>query len=209
MEKRVWCLAVVVAVSGCGTPKGMYAALTEESLKARTLEEAVKASRPRRIKVGRELKLKLEKSDDILLTSEGAPPDLYYVSYYRLYSFMAVAGTDYTITVRSFCDCLGFQKLVAVPEAYVVDREGRLVSGVLHPVNQDGSKGELVGTWGFAAEKNDKYFLVLAANNVDPGRWVGEVKGYLYNQRSYSTQEMTMPLQSSTTGFMALEIKEL
>lgn len=207
MEKLVWCLAVVVAVSGCVTPSGRYAALKEESLKARTLEEAVKASAPSKASVGQEIKLNLEKSDDILLTSDGDSPDLYYVSYYRLYSFEVIAGQHYTLTVKSFCDCLGFQKLFAVPAAYVVDGEGRPVSRVLHPVQQvmgdpDYSQvgtAELIGNWEFTAEKNGQYLLVLAANNSDPGQLVGEV--YLKDKK------LTFSLQSSTTGSMTFQIR--
>jgi hypothetical protein len=208
MEKLVWCLAVVVAVSGCVTPRARYAALKEESLKARTLEEAVKASPPSKVSVGQEIKLDLEKSDDILLTSDGPSPYSYYVSYYRLYSFEVVAGQRYTLTVKSSA-FLGFLNSFAVPEAYVVDGEGRLVSQVLRSVQVvesgrnflGGFTVELVGNWWFAAEKNGQYFLVLAANNSDPGRPVGEVEVYSKDRK------VKIPLQSSTTGPMTFEIK--
>ncbi|HYH96680.1 hypothetical protein [Hyalangium sp.] len=206
MKKLVWCLAVVVAVSGCVTPGQRYAALKEESLKARTLEEAVKASPLRKVRVGREIKTNLNKPDDILLTSDGASSDSYYVSYYQLYAFAVVAGKSYTLTVKSFCDCLGFQKLMPVPEAYVVDGEGRLISRVLQPVHQEGFNGGLEGTWGFTAEENGQYFLVLAANNSDPGQVVGEVVGFVYNPISKTSNELKLPLQSSTTGSMTFEI---
>jgi hypothetical protein len=209
MEKLVWCLAVVVAVSGCMTPRQRYSALKEESLKARTLEEAVKASPLRRARVGREIKLNLGKPDEILLTSDGASPDSYYVSYYQLYSFDVVAGKQYTLTVKSSCDWLGVQKLVAVPEAYVVDGEGRLISRVLQPVHQEGYNGGLVGAWGFTAEENGQYFLVLAADNSDPGQVVGVVEGYMYNQYTQTSQTITLPMQSNTTGSMAFEINAI
>jgi len=103
--------------------------------------------------------------------------------------------------------------LVAVPEAYVVDGEGRLVSQVLQPVQLDkggdsfwGAIG-LVGTWAFTAEKNSQYFLVLAANNSDPGEWVSVLEVDWYNPASKTMQKLPLPLQSSTTGSMVFEIK--
>jgi hypothetical protein len=216
MGKLVWCLAVVVAVSGCVTPRARYESLKEESLKARTLEEAVKASPPDKATVGREIKLELEKSDNILLTSDDSSSYSYYVSYYRLYSFEVVAGKRYTLTVKSACDCIGFQKLVAIPDAYVVNGEGKLVSRVHKPVQQEkngniwsGFTIELVGTWEFTAEENGQYFLVLAANNSDPGQWVGLVEMDWYNPASKTMDKITLPLQSSTTGPMAFQINAI
>jgi hypothetical protein len=206
MGKLVWCLAVVVTVSGCVTPRMRYAALKEESLKARTLEEAVKVSPPSKAAVGQEIELELEKSDDILLTSDEASPHLYYLSYYRLYSFEVIAGKRYTVTVKSSCNCFGFQKLAPVPEAYVADGEGRLVSRVLQPVQQKEVNGMLEGTWGFTAEGNGQYFLVLAANNSDPGEWVGLLKASPYIHALKGSITIVVPLQSSTTGPMSFVI---
>ncbi|HEX8703398.1 MAG TPA: hypothetical protein VF815_31470 [Myxococcaceae bacterium] len=201
MERLLWCLAVVVAVSGCVTPRQRYAALAEESLKARTLEEAFKAPRLFRVKVGREIKLSLDKEDDLLLTSDEASSHSYYVSYYRTYAFEAVAGQSYTLTVKSGCDCLGFQKLTPVPDVYVVNDEGTLVSRLLQPPRQEEINGELVGKWEFAAEKTGPYFLVLAVDNSDPGRIVGTVVAY-----DPHIGKIELPLQASIAGSMAFQI---
>jgi hypothetical protein len=206
MKHLALCLALAAVVSGCVTPSGQYAAIQEVSSKARTLQEAIQEYRSIEAKVGQKVKLELAKSDDILL-AEG------YLSYYRVFSFDVVGGRGYKLAVISSCDCLGFHKLVALPVVYVVDSEGKIVSGMLQRLHQLDS-GELInglkpasaavsvgGEWGFTAEKDGRYHLVLAADNSSPGSRLDTLKGY-----NKDTGSLSIYLNTSPIGMMVFKV---
>ena len=104
-----------------------------------------------------------------------------YKSNYKLFSFSLSEGDHFQVSITSICDCFGFNKMILVPNAYVIDSSGNTIDTSL--VNG----GATLSTVGYildgVATKNDNYYLVYAANNSKPGSSVAveqaKMSGYV------------------------------
>jgi len=96
-----------------------------------------------------------------------------YKSNYKLFSFQMNKGDVFRIEVISFCDCLGFDKRILVPVAYVFNENGEKIDHRI--VSAGATSGVAIVDVNIEAKAplNGKYYLLVAANNSKPGRVVG------------------------------------
>lgn len=104
-----------------------------------------------------------------------------YKSNYKLFHFDLEKGDKYHISISSFCDCLGFDKRILVPNTYVIDSDGKTVETTMQ--NKVASLGIVEFILQGEANESGKYYLVFAANNSNPGARIGvdeaKVNGYI------------------------------
>jgi len=102
-----------------------------------------------------------------------------FKSNYKLFSFKVDPGNYFQVKVISFCDCLGFDKRILVPIAYIINESGKKIE---QKIVGGGVFG--VATASITIEANatesDTYYLIVGANNSNPGRIVGISSLVLY-----------------------------
>ena len=104
-----------------------------------------------------------------------------YKANYKLFQLKLEKDEQYKIHVVSFCDCLGFDKRILVPNAYVIDSQGETVDTTMS------SQAASLSSAGFhlqgKALESGMYYLVFSANNSRPGATIGieeaKVNGYV------------------------------
>ncbi len=109
-----------------------------------------------------EAKFELTLSDPVLKYDE------FSYSNYKTFSFKADSLKEYTITVSSLCDCLGFNKYMFIPELIVFNENGEIIKTNLDKTYIGGEKMRpisLIKQWKVNMSSNTNYNILLYSNN--------------------------------------------
>jgi len=105
-------------------------------------------------------------------------------SNYRAFSFQGNTTKQFTIEIWSRCDCLGFNKTVMHPIAFIIDNEGEVInkSNVKFASGRMGwtRPANIYGKWIGKLEKDETYYLIIAADNRSLGKSVGSFEATNY-----------------------------
>lgn len=110
---------------------------------------------------------------DSLVTIDGTK------TAFDVYSFKSEAGA-HMLTMRTFCDCLGFNKDLLLPAVKIIDSSGKLIEISLMSKNR---VQPLLGafyfefTWVFDTASADAVKIVIGSNNQNLGDVATTVKG--------------------------------
>lgn len=104
-----------------------------------------------------------------------------YMSNYKVFSMDLSEGGSFNVDITSICSCVGLNKRILVPRAYVVNADGNVIETKASKYRAELS---FVGYSLSGTVKTDgKYYLVVAANNSNPGKPVAmdtvQVNGYI------------------------------
>ncbi|MBB3169441.1 hypothetical protein [Simiduia aestuariiviva] len=104
-----------------------------------------------------------------------------YMSNYKVFSMDLAEGDTFNVDITSICSCIGLNKRILVPRAYVVNADGNVIETMASKYRSELSfvGYSLSGT----VKTEGMYFLVVAANNSNPGKPVAmdtvQVNGYI------------------------------
>ncbi len=105
-------------------------------------------------------------------------------SNYRAFSFEGNISKQFTIEIWSRCDCLGFNKTIMHPMAFIIDGDGEVVnqSNIKFASGRMGwsRPANVYGKWTGKVEKDETYYLIIAADNRSLGKSVGSVDATNY-----------------------------
>ncbi len=125
-------------------------------------------------------------------------------SNYRAFSFSGNDTKQFTLEIWSRCDCLGFNKTVMHPLAFIINGNGEVLRdsqikfgsgrmGWTRPAN-------LYGKWTGRFDKKETYYLIVAADNRSLGKSVGS-----FDATNYATPYA--PIRMSLTHYPIGEIE--
>ena len=124
-----------------------------------------------------------------------------YLTYYRTYEVVAPRDGPLSVTLESFCACVGFDKKMAVPVALVVDASGAPVElPDLARVDPGFGIAKIRGH--FAARQGQAYRVVVMADNSSPGSTVHTIN----IGTTTSSNVMSLPTRSVPGAKMRLTI---
>lgn len=187
-------------IAGCqSTAKKDYGQLLSSNKVAFTNNEAIEHATAITLDPSKPIEAKIELNDSVIQFGK-------YRSNYKLFEFDGVKSGDYTIELRSLCDCLGFSKTVLYPVAYIIDNEGTIINDKPVQLGQ-GSMGfsypmNIHGVWSGSFPKTSKYYFLVAADNRNLESAVADVNAQMVSAPYAS---ISVPMTSDVKG--ELEIK--
>lgn len=139
-------------------------------------QNAIAEKKPREIKDmalenatefnSKEFKGKLEETDSIAIFQDKSP------SSYDLYQLKQSTGS-YKITVKSYCDCWGFSKFMAVPNLLLIDDKKNLLP---MQVLEDKTEFPMLGrlyykkSWNIKIDDHKETYLIVTTANEALGK---------------------------------------
>lgn len=114
----------------------------------------------------KEFKGKLEETDSIAVFENKSP------SSYDLYKFRQATGS-YKITVKSYCDCFGFSKFMAVPNLLLIDNQKNpLPMQILEDKTELPMFGRLYyqKSWNIKIDDQKEAYLIVTSANEGLGK---------------------------------------
>ena len=94
------------------------------------------------------------------------------ISNYRVFSLELKKGERYTLNVDSLCNkpCISFNKLALKPRALLLDAYGTVIAH--KPSRASAVVGQISLSWDGEAPEDGTYYLLVAANNDNPGETI-------------------------------------
>lgn len=198
--KHSYLYTVIVFLSACASsPSALYSSLSNpDKTVATTNAEVIKKTHATSLPVkihgfslGRE-SYEIT-ADDPIIDFEA------FKSNYKLFSFKVDRGDKFRVEVISFCDCLGFDKRILVPIAYIFNESGKeieqnIVAGGVYGVATASVTIEA------SASESGQYYLLVGANNSNPGEIVGSEDLMLYGV-AYSVIPTGIPIINKSNPY--------
>ncbi|MDR2837203.1 MAG: hypothetical protein LBV49_01325 [Azonexus sp.] len=176
-------LIFLILLSGCATSRSNYLGGKE----VRNMESAVSDIEPlKKIELGKSIKIQISESSPILITEN-------IRGRFETFELSGTKDKDYHISVAAICDCIGFRKHSIAPAAYLLDKDGAILSSG----NTTGTTFQIL--LGKFPENGKYYFLVVADNRFD-GERVGSLAGPMTIGRLPVPVDFSFPLTGQTTG---------
>jgi len=113
---------------------------------------------------------------------------------FEVVSIQGTQGQPYAITVVAICDCLGFRKWTVVPDAYLLDHEGKTVTQgtVISPTHR-----YITGTF----PRDGEYKVLVLADANHEGEKVGSISAWLPGG-GLTSGFLDIPKRSHPTGIV-------
>jgi hypothetical protein len=176
-------------LAGCqSTAKKDYSLLLNSDKVALTNIEAIENSAAITLNTSKSTEAKIAINDSVIQFGK-------YRSNYKLFEFDGIKGDSYSIELRSLCNCLGFNKTVLYPVAYIIDEEGDVINDKPTQFRQ-GSMGfsyptNIHGIWSGSFPKTSKYYFLVAADNRNLESTVADVNAHMMSA-PYAPISVTM-----------------
>ncbi len=194
-------LASTLLVGCQSTAKKDYSQLLNSNKVALTNSEAIQNATAITLNPAKPTETKISLNDSVIQFGK-------YRSNYKLFEFDGVKGSDYTLELRSLCDCLGFSKTVLYPVAYIIDNEGNIINDKPVQLGQ-GSMGfsypmNIHGIWSGAFPKTSKYYFLVAADNRNLESAIADVNAQMV---SAPYAAISVPMTSDVQGKLEIQLE--
>lgn len=189
---KITSLAAILLLGGC-------ASIVRSQSAANQTYSSVQSIDAKRLSIGeieqgagRNLRISLESP---FLNSDQAE------GRFEVVTLSGKKGDEYSISLTSLCDCLGFKKWVVVPRPFLQDGHGQIIGQWRH-VNQDVQRSTGV------FQENGPYYLLIVADSTSEGKKVGDIYGSIAGGGLLSGFVLDMSEVSHPTGIVRIDYEE-
>lgn len=186
--KSLAMLSMLLLLSGCTSMMGNTRSKSTDVDTFHNIADAVKNTSPvLDVKKGDFRNINIDAEASPKIEREGR------IEYFEIAELNGVRNADFSITVASLCDCLGFRKWAVLADSFIFSPDGTPVE-----VKKDGTPEVQILTGKFP--KDGKYKILVIANTKYLDQKMGTIHGYL--DYTNSASGITLPLTVHPTGLI-------
>lgn len=186
--KSLAMLSMLLLLSGCTSMMGNTRSKSTDVDTFHNISDAVKNTSPvLDVKKGDFKNINIDAEASPKIEREGR------IEYFEVVELNGVANSNFSITVASLCDCLGFRKWAVLAETFIFAPDGTPIE-----FKKDGTPETQILTGKFP--KDGKYKILVIADTKYLDQTMGTIHGYL--DYTNSASGITLPLTVHPTGLI-------